>query len=673
MPITPVQIAAAGAVQHAAAQDTSPTVRLVAGPGTGKSSAIEERVCWLIRENVEPETIYTVSFTRASSLELRHRIHNYATEVGYASIDQVSVTTLHSLALRVLRAAGQLQAYPVDPIILDDWELDNIFDEEFDHIHDVGRIRRRHIRRDHEAFWSTGLWEPPNYLPPEPPITAAERANFDAFHGPRTQTYACVLPGEIIRLCVQLMEAGVLNPVDLLDIRHLIIDEFQDLNPLDLKFVDHIIQKGATVFVAGDDDQSVYSFRFASPAGIQNFHNTYAASGLHSLTDCFRCTPTVLAAGVALIGAHPGLNRIAKNHTSLYAASAPQVQGTVFRWRFNTARAEARAIAASCRDLIAPGMNPREIFILLNNQRVLSRPLLEELENAGVAAEHPREEGFIDSTAGRLALALLRIVCNENDYVSHRALLGLRRGVAVGRCSLVFDAVIANNLNFRSIFYDPLPAGAFTGHALSTINHARTTCATIAAWDAEDTLEQRSEEIAQIIQMHYNAAAADAWREFIQGLPIEMALEEVRDYLWAESDDAQAVVLEEAMQRLGMEVPEQGVLPPRVRIMTMHGAKGLSARVVFIPGLEEEIFPGPWRQPYPGLIQEAARLLYVSITRARAACALSYANRRTVNGVNTGHTHSRFLLNVGGAFAPGPAGLSAAQVAQIMTDCGNLF
>jgi len=95
---------------------------------------------------------------------------------------------------------------------------------------------------------------------------------------------------------------------------------------------------------------------------------------------------------------------------------------------------------------------------------------------------------------------------------------------------------------------------------------------------------------------------------------------------------------------------------------------------VFIPGLEEEIiFPGPWRQPYPGLILEAARLLYVSITRARAACVMSYANRRTVNGVNTAHTPSRFTAQLGGAFAAGPAGLSAAQVAQIMADCGNLF
>lgn len=674
MPITPAQIAAAGAVQHAAAHDEAGQVRLVAGPGTGKSASIEERVCWLLAQGVDPEQVAVVSFTRASAADLRVRVHSYATQPGYGNIGEVPVTTLHSLALRVLRIAGHLNAYPTPPLVLDDWETENIFDEEFGHVHNHGRRRRRHIREEHEAYWSTGVWAPPNYLPPEPPISPAERATFDGFVSPRTQTYACVLPGQIIRLCVAEMEAGLLNAVDLLGLRHLIVDEFQDLNPNDLKFVDHIIQQGATVFVAGDDDQSLYSFRHASPAGIQQFHVTYAGSAQHQLNDCFRCTPSVLAAAATLIAAHPGPGRIPKAPVSLYAASTPPVQGAMFRWRFQWARHEARAIAASCRDLIAAGMSPREIIILLSNQRDLMQPLLEEMTNAGVAVEHPREEGFIDTKTGRLVLALTRIVCNENDYISHRAVLCLRRGVGIVRCVAVFDAVVGANQNFRDMFYDALPAGVFAGAALTAINHARTTCATIAAWEPEDTLAMRSEEIAQIVEAHYDAAQADAWRAVTATLRPEMTIQELRDYLWAESDLQQAAVLEGVLQRIGEEVPEAGVLPPRVRIMTMHSAKGLSARVVFIPGLEDEILPGPWRQPYAGLVLEAARLLYVSITRARAACIVSFADRRTINGKPQTHTRSRFAPNLGGAWTAGPAGgLSAAEVGQIITDCGNMF
>ena len=119
------------------------------------------------------------------------------------------------------------------------------------------------------------------------------------------------------------------------------------------------------------------------------------------------------------------------------------------------------------------------------------------------------------------------------------------------------------------------------------------------------------------------------------------------------------------LQRLGKEIPEEEPTVPRVQILTMHGAKGLSAQVVFIPGLEEELFPGGWRRPYPGLILEAARLLYVSITRARAACIISFARRRTVYGKSTRHVPSRFNTQLNGMFLRRTAGLNAAETTAI--------
>jgi DNA helicase-2/ATP-dependent DNA helicase PcrA len=99
--------------------------------------------------------------------------------------------------------------------------------------------------------------------------------------------------------------------------------------------------------------------------------------------------------------------------------------------------------------------------------------------------------------------------------------------------------------------------------------------------------------------------------------------------------------------------------------MTMHGAKGLGAQVVFIPGLEDEILPGAKRSPHAGLVLEAARLLYVSITRARAACVMSYASGRTVYGNWVQHHPSRFLPSVGQAFRYRATGLSNAEIGGI--------
>ncbi|MGI8723814.1 MAG: 3'-5' exonuclease [Methyloceanibacter sp.] len=103
-----------------------------------------------------------------------------------------------------------------------------------------------------------------------------------------------------------------------------------------------------------------------------------------------------------------------------------------------------------------------------------------------------------------------------------------------------------------------------------------------------------------------------------------------------------------------------------------HGAKGLSARAVFVPGLEEQVFPGLLRQPYPGLIEEAARLLYVSITRARAACILSFARGRIVHGRFVPHVSSRFTNATGGAYAAQVDGLTPALAARIVADCALL-
>lgn len=672
MPITPTQVLAAQAVQHAAAQDASQQVRVVAGPGTGKSFAIEERVRWLLAQGVQPAAIYVVSFTRASALDFRQRVHAYCAQHGHPAASQVRVTTLHSLALRTLRAAGLLGAYPADPLVLDSWELEEVFDAEFGHTAGIGKERREKIRLEHEAFWSTGQWGPPNYVPPNPPITAAERAQFGAFHGPRTQSYSCVLPGEIVRQCVAQMAAGTLNAVGLLNLEHLVVDEFQDLNPMDLQFVDAMTAQGAQVFVAGDDDQSVYSFRFASPAGIQSFVTKYPHCAQHALSACFRCTPNVLAAGQTLISANPQPNRIAKNHVSLYAASAPPLAGVVHRLQFPSGIAEARGVAESCRDLVASGISARDILVLISNQRALLPVLDAAFQAAGVAYEPPRAEGFLDSRTGRLVLAVIRIVCDADDYVAHRVLLGLRPGVGIGTRTAVTDAVIANNLNYQSIFYQPLPAGVFTGRPLTALNNARAICAQIQGWQATDAIGPRVADIAAVVASVFDPAEAQIWQTYANALPVGMTLEELRDYLWADTDEQQAALLQAVLTRLNLPIPAAGVLPPRVRVMTMHGSKGLSGRVVFVPGLEEEILPGPWRQPYPGLVLEAARLLYVSVTRARAACVISYAGTRMVNGQFSHQTASRFCAQLGGPFTYRATGLSAPEVQQIVQECAGL-
>jgi len=679
MPITPQQISNAQVQQHAAAHDLNPQVRLIAGPGSGKSFAIRERVYWLLDRKVSPENIYVISFTRASTLNLRNKIRRYCHDKGQHGVDQISVSTLHSLALRALRTADLL-TYPSDPLVLDDWELKNVFDKEFSSAsgYNPGHItngyapgRCEDIRRDYKAFCGTGHWLPPNHIPPDPPITPTEHTDYRQFHTPRTQTYSCVLPGEIVRQCVVQMAAGNLDPAHLLDIHYLIVDEYQDLNPSDLEFVDNLITGGVNTFVAGDDDQSIYSFRFASPEGIRTITNRYPQARDYQLTDCFRCTTEILGTSQSLIANFADANRIPKQQTSLYAMSSPPEHGMVYRWRFSSGVQEARSIASSCSDLIN-GISPREIMILVSNKDAQLSSLTQALCAANVEFEPPKSKGFFDTAPGRFVLAILRIVCNPNDYIAHRLILGLRPYVGAGICNRIAGDVIANNLNYRDIFYQPLPGGVFRGRQLSAINNARIICGQISNWTASDTLASRSNDNLNMFSNIFGQQETQSWLNEINHLPQDITLEELRDYLWADTDEQRAALLEMVYTRLELPVPAGGLLPQKVRIMTMHAAKGLEASIVFVPGLMEEILPGDQRRLYPGLVLEAARLLYVSITRARAACILTYSRTRIVYGQFSSQAPSRFTSQLAGPFVDRNAGLTAQEVNQLLATYNNL-
>jgi superfamily I DNA/RNA helicase len=671
MPIPQQDIQAAEQVQQIAAVATEPVVRLVAGPGTGKSSTIEQRVSWLLSNGVNAAEIYAISFTRASARDLQERIIQHCNQTGQVAGAQIRVSTLHSLTLRVLRAAGLLNRYPVDPLVLDQWELENIFDSEFSqHSGIKSKERREEIRRYNEAFWSTGTYQPPNYIPPNPAITQNENDLFLGFHGSRTQSYACVLPGEIVRQCVLEMNAGTIDPIALLNISHLIVDEFQDLNQMDLDFIHGIASQGVVLFAAGDDDQSVYSFRFASPAGIQQIPNLCANRGLHQLNECFRCMPEILAAANGLIAAFPQPGRIPKHSVSLYRNSIPIAPGIVHRWRFNTGRQEAIAIAQSCNDLVQAGIRPSDIVILLSNSRALEREITTQMDGLHVPYTSASGEDFVDTESGRFVLTLLRIINNPNDYVAHRAILGLLPGVGVGTCNQLCGLVIQNALNYRNIFHDQLPNGVFTGRILKALNRARVAVAAFQTWTPDDTLGSKRNDFITILTTILGAPAAATWAAESGGLPDGLTLREIRDYLWASSDEQQANILTAGLDRLGTPPPAgTNLLPDQVRIMTMHGAKGLSGRVVFIPGLEESMLPGPKRARYPGLVLEAARLLYVSLTRARAACIISFASRRNLYGASQPQTPSRFAAHLNGVFVLRQTGLIGAEVQGIIEHC----
>ncbi|HQJ32671.1 MAG TPA: ATP-dependent helicase [Anaerolineaceae bacterium] len=680
MPITQQQINKAEVNQNSAAFDSNPQVRLIAGPGTGKSSVIEKRILWLLQNGTLPSNIFAISFTRASSQDLMKRVKKYCEDHGRPEGRNVSITTLHSLALRTLSMAGLL-TYPGTPSILDDWELKNIIDSEFsvhsgytsgNPINGYPPRRCEDIRRDFEAFCGTGQWNPVNFIPPTPPISPQERQNYQTFHLSRTKIYSCLLPGEIVQKCLEYMRANTLHPENLLNIHYLIVDEYQDLNPLDIEFIDRLTQNGVNTFVAGDDDQSIYSFRFASPSGIQLYHQRFAGASDHSLHDCFRCTPFISNSARTLINHYGGQHRIPKNISSLYENSVPPVNGTVYLWHFKRGNQESRAIAQSISSLINRGIDPKQIMILLANSKIQLQPITSELDGLNILYESPREESFFDKKAGRFVIGLLRLACHTDDYFAYRLILGSRPNIGPTSCNNIAELVETNNLNYQDIFRNPIPNGVFSTRLINIINDVRNICNLISSWQPDNLLSCRVAEITQIIQNIFGQVEVQEWQNKIAQLPQATTLKELLDYILTDNSEQRENILKDIYSRLQIPYTGQQGNDQKIQIMTMHGAKGLSARIVFIPGLEQQILPGLKRIHYQGLIFEAARMLYVSITRARASCIISFADNRYYFGKNYRQTPSDFTSFLNGVFSNRTQGLTDNELDEIVQDCANL-
>jgi len=651
--------------QEAASQDGARHTRLVAGPGVGKSRCIGNRVVWLVSaESTAPRAISVVSFTRASAYDLQEEIRRVMGEYSFAEdeIHAVRVGTLHALALRILKAAGRLEVFPAPPRVLDAWEMDNIFDAEMNvHTGVRSKTRREEIRLDHEAYWSTNDWTAPGLPRPDPPISEQERTDFHRFYRSRTSLYAYVLPSDITRRCLDYLSALPTEMTLPFPIDHFLVDEYQDLNPVDLALIGEIADRGTNLFVAGDDDQSIYFFRYASPRGIQQFSSDYPGASLRELSHCFRCPLEILSVAERLLNQYGSAERIEKHYMAVPSQATPPIVGSVHRWTFGGWVAEANAIAQSCKNLIDSGLPASEIAILLSNKPAQRPTLCEALEREEVPFSTGEEARFADTSAGRLALALIRWTTDSEDLVALRTIVGIQSGVGPATCNEIAQMTIDSGIRYDELLDRPVPDYAST-RARRAIEDASEVLAQVDIIDAEGPIEEAGLTIAAAIGRLLGEEAQTFWQDFFQELPGGMTVTETQEQLSAPTARAASELMSEVRERLDL-APLEDALHERscVNLTTLHSSKGLSFGVVFIPGLESGFIPSTRALPYQGLIQEAARLLYVGITRAELSVVLSHALYRMIFGSRERRTPSQFIDFLGQRFDYRDEGLTEEE------------
>jgi len=258
------------------------------------------------------------------------------------------------------------------------------------------------------------------------------------------RVYGYTLRAELVYQLKKAMEQTsefVLTP----RFKYVLIDEYQDLNPCDLAIAESIAATGASLLACGDDDQSIYGFRYANPSGIRQFTSDFPGAADLVLTECRRCGSNILNAAQWV--AEQDLARVKKT----LHPRPEQLPGEVHVLRFKTGDTEAQGIAKLCKKLVDDGIPPGKILILVrsNHQGIFSTPVLNELVLRGVkVAANADKETLLDEKPGRRFLSLLRLIANPTDHLAWRSRLALTDGVGPTTHRAIYDFAASSGIGY---------------------------------------------------------------------------------------------------------------------------------------------------------------------------------------------------------------------------------
>ena len=397
--------------QRDAASHAGTHARLLAGPGTGKTLTLTRRISHLIDvRDQAPDTVLAITFTRAAAGELRQRV---AEVLGKDRSPRIS--TLHSFALRqLLKNSASITELPHPLRIADDWEERNIVLPDLKGLCNLSRVSEaQELLNQLSADWQSLSADEADWNKrfPDPKFLGAWQEH--------REVYGYTLRAELVyQLKKALEQRGdfeLESPIE-----HLLVDEYQDLNRCDLAVVHHIASRGTEIFAAGDDDQSIYGFRKADPAGIRRFPEDYPGATELGLEICKRCDKSILDLG--LFVARQDSRRINK----AIEPESESSEGEVELLRFSDQYSEADGIARLCASLMSVhGLQADDILVLLRSDRygAFSNVIRERLEGVDIEVATPDVLNPLDGDQGRALLALLRLAANIQDSLAWRTLL----------------------------------------------------------------------------------------------------------------------------------------------------------------------------------------------------------------------------------------------------------
>ena len=613
-------------------------VLVLAGAGSGKTRVLVHRIAWLqVAEGVSPHGILAVTFTNKAAGEMRGRIE----ELLQIPAAGLWVGTFHGIAHRLLRAHWQAADLPQGFQIMDS--------------DDQQRAVRRVIRElgldenqwaPREAQWYINARKDEGKRPRH---LDAQGSRYDEHMIAIYRAYEehCRRNG-VVDFAELLLRAHELwlNHPDILKhyqqrFRHILVDEFQDTNTIQYAWLRLLAGFGGHVFAVGDDDQSIYGWRGARVENIHQFARDFAPVTTFRLEQNYRSTGTILEAANALISHNS--ERLGK---TLWTADR---EGEPIRLygAFNELD-EANFVVEQIQAWIEAG-GARSDCAVLYRSNAQSRVLEEALLRQGIPYRVYGGLRFFERREIKDALAWLRLIANRHDDASLERIHNVpTRGIGSRTMDAVREEARAGNTSLWAAMGRVVEEKLLPSRAVSALAAFLELLEKLAAETQGLSLAETIEHVihASGLVAHYEKEKGEKGRARIENL--EELVGAGRSFAVDEEDSAGMDALSAFLAHAALEAGEQQAAEwdDCVQLMTLHSAKGLEFRQVFLVGMEEGLFPHRLSAEDGARLEEERRLCYVGMTRARERLTLCYAEKRRLYGEERYNRPSRFLREI---------------------------
>ncbi len=616
---------------------------VLAGAGSGKTRVLVHRMAWLIQvEKVSPFSVMAVTFTNKAASEMRGRVE----QLQGVSANGMWVGTFHGIAHRLLRAHWKEADLPQQFQILDADDQYRLIRRVLKSLElDEARWVPRQIQGFINARKDEGL-RPQHVDAGSDPIRLQLVCIYSAYEA------ACKRAGVIDFAELLLRSLELIRDNDELckhyrrRFKHILVDEFQDTNSIQYAWIRLLsVTKnspnsslGAQIFVVGDDDQAIYGWRGAKVENILNFKKENPDTLVIRLEQNYRSTANILNAANGLISHNN--ERMGKNLWTDGDAGKP-----IYLYAAFNERDEARYVIDHIVEHVSSG-NPRADCAILYRSNAQSRVFEEQLIAQAIPYRVYGGLRFFERAEIKDALSYLRLLNNRNDDPAFERVVNQpTRGIGNKTVDTIRETAHLADISMWQASVELINNGSLTARAQTALD---TFIHLISQLDTDTQPVELHEQFEHVIQgsgliEHFSKEKGEKAEARVENL--EELVSAAKGFEFEQVDDIELDTLTAFLTHAALEAGEgqAEAWEDCVQLMTLHSAKGLEFPLVFMCGMEEDLFPHARSAADEDRLQEERRLCYVGITRAREQLVLCYAEQRRLYGKESYPMPSRFI------------------------------